>query len=150
MARPQIKVDEPLLERCIQAGLTVEQIAKVSGLAVRTLQTRYGASLKQRHLHIMAQLSATQLQVAFGYDGRPPNPTMLIWLGKQRLGQRDHNELSLSGSALIPTKLVEESAIGESVAERFGYARKEGGNGNGNGDGHKGNGDGEAHEENEG
>lgn len=36
-----------------------------------------------------ASLRRKQVQVALGEDGKPPNPTMLIWLGKQYLGQRE-------------------------------------------------------------
>lgn len=38
-----------------------------------------------------ASLRRKQIAVALGEDGKTPNPAMLIWLGKQYLGQREPN-----------------------------------------------------------
>lgn len=39
---------------------------------------------------------------AIKHEYMPPNPTMLVWLGKQKLGQSDKNDVRLSGNPDAP------------------------------------------------
>jgi hypothetical protein len=84
MARPKKDLDPRLVKRLIGAGLSVEEVAAVLECSKRTLETRFCAALKEGRTRRNARLRLRQFQAAMA--GSVP---MLIWLGKQYLGQRD-------------------------------------------------------------
>jgi hypothetical protein len=55
----------------------------------RTLERIFGGQLKEWREAGKSSLRRGQWSLALGTPKRPPNATMLIWLGKQELGQRD-------------------------------------------------------------
>lgn len=65
-----------------------EHIAAVIGVSTKTLQRKYGALIKKGWEYGNMTLAEAQYQLAMA-----GNPTMHIWLGKQRLGQRDQLDL---------------------------------------------------------
>lgn len=95
MPRQPIVIDWPKVDAMCQIQCTGEEIASVLGISYDTLErackrekekgcAEYIAEKKQGG---KASLRRRQWQAA--QDG---NPTMLIWLGKQYLGQRDSFE----------------------------------------------------------
>jgi hypothetical protein len=84
MARPKKDLDPRLVKRLIGAGLSVEEVAAVLECSKRTLETRFCAALKEGRTRRNARLRFRQFQAAMA-----GNTAMLIWLGKQYLGQRD-------------------------------------------------------------
>lgn len=90
---PEAKIDANtelgVVERMARCGCTISQIAAVIGMRLKSAQRKYGDAIKNGHLHRNATLIQTQYQVATRGKG---NPTMLIWLGKQYLGQKDKIE----------------------------------------------------------
>lgn len=72
-----------------ERGLTVEEVASYLNCAPSTIYRNFEAELKQGRFLRDSSLRKKQMEVALG-----GNPTMLIWLGKQLLGQKDQKEIS--------------------------------------------------------
>jgi len=64
-----------------------------------------------------ASLRRAQFTLALGSEKTPPNPTMLIWLGKQMLGQKDKlefggdpdNPVAVTFNYISPKVLTDET-----------------------------------------
>ncbi len=84
MARPQLKLDESLIEKLASIHCTMEEIASVCECSVDTLERRYAELIKKAKDKGKSSLRRHQWEAA-----QKGNTTMLIWLGKQLLGQRD-------------------------------------------------------------
>jgi hypothetical protein len=86
MARPtkEPDVDANVMERLAAICCTMTEIAAVTGLSVDTLERRYAEPIKRGREVGKATLRREQYRLAMA-----GNPTMLIWLGKQLLGQTD-------------------------------------------------------------
>lgn len=84
MGRPKKEIDAAKVKKLAGMGLTVEEIAAVLECNKRTLERRFVAVLKEGRQRRNASLRRRQFTVAM--KGSVP---MLIFLGKQYLGQRD-------------------------------------------------------------
>lgn len=92
MGRPEIPLDWERFEKLSQLPIRAEDIAWVLGVSVDTISRRlrercdctFAEWLDQNRAHLRANLMAKQVTVALA-----GNPTMLIWTGKQYLGQSD-------------------------------------------------------------
>lgn len=86
MARPpkEPDVDALVMERLAAICCTMAEIAAVTGLSVDTLERRFAEPIKRGREIGKATLRREQYRLAMN-----GNPTMLIWLGKQLLGQTD-------------------------------------------------------------
>lgn len=91
MARPRKKIDPDQVAKLAQIQCTMVEIAAVLQCSVDTLERRFAETIKRSREQGHASLKRAQYKAAI--DG---NVTMLIWLGKQLLGQNDviHTELS--------------------------------------------------------
>lgn len=89
VGRPFIQLDPVLLEDLAGIGCTMNEIASVCHCSVDTLERNYAEPIKRGRNEL--NMSLKRKQVALAKDG---NPTMLIWLGKQYLNQRDKQELT--------------------------------------------------------
>ncbi|MGA2265321.1 MAG: hypothetical protein ABSH10_02695 [Phycisphaerae bacterium] len=87
MARPRKKLDPVLIEKLASVGNPVTAIATILGCSPDTLQRRFAAVIKKGRENANNSLRIKQFQLAMG-----GNVTMLIWLGKQLLGQSDKVE----------------------------------------------------------
>lgn len=98
VGRPPIVFDPDVIEGLAAIQCTNEEIAAVVGCSADTIERRirddpeFAEALQRGKARGRETLRRTQWQGAM--DG---NPTMLIWLGKQVLGQRDHIDQNLSG-----------------------------------------------------
>jgi DNA-binding CsgD family transcriptional regulator len=107
MARPQktATLTEAQIEQMAAVGCTDQEIAILAGIDENTLQRSFGALLKKGRSNLRDRLRTAQVRKALGHfyekedkDGvmqvytAPPDNTMLIWLGKQYLGQSDKTE----------------------------------------------------------
>ena len=88
MARPRKQLDTGLIEKLASIGCSIEEIASQVNASVATLYRRYEAAIKKGHQ--LRNISIRQMQWLAAMDG---NTTMLIWLGKQYLGQADKQEV---------------------------------------------------------
>lgn len=107
MARPQKEstLSEAQIEQLASFGCTDAEIAVLAGIDERTLQRSFAALLKKGRADLRERLRTSQVRKALGHyyekedkDGTievytaAPDNTMLIWLGKQYLGQSDKVE----------------------------------------------------------
>lgn len=95
--KPKI-VDVKVLERAASIGCTVDEISALAGITLPTLLSRIaqdpsiGEAIERARDTGRATLRRMQWNGA-----KAGNATMLIWLGKQILGQRDQIDQNLSG-----------------------------------------------------
>ena len=84
MARPLAKIDPKQVENLAAIGCTTPEIAAVLECSEDTLERRFAGPLKKGRLKLKTSLRRMQYQAAAA--GSIP---MLIWLGKNLLGQAD-------------------------------------------------------------
>lgn len=109
--RPPAEIDWEKVGNLLQAGCTAEGIAAIIGVGVRTLQNRcwqdnkvyFSAFSQQKRAKGDDMLRAKQFTLAMEGD-----KTMLVWLGKNRLGQADKHEVTGKdgGPLQIVTRVV--------------------------------------------
>lgn len=92
MGRPRKQIDPEQVRALAGIGCTHEEIAAVLKCSPDTLTRRFADALKEGKEHAKASLRRMQWQAA-----ENGNVAMLIWLGKQLLGQRDYQRLEHSG-----------------------------------------------------
>jgi hypothetical protein len=91
MARPKLELDEDKIESLAAKGMTVKQIAAIFQCSDDTLYNNYSVAIKTGHELRNGSLQQKQFEVAMS-DGHKAQGTMLVWLGKQHLEQRDKTE----------------------------------------------------------
>ena len=84
MARPKKKVDREMLLALAERLMTTSEIAAVLKVSPDTIERRYHNELIQGRE--LGKASVRRMQFDAAQKG---NVTMLIWLGKQILGQKD-------------------------------------------------------------
>jgi len=80
-------LDLDRVKKLAAVGLTVEEIAVVEGVNKRTIERNALGIVDEGRMHMNASLKRKQYEMAMS-----GNVTMLIWLGKQHLGQTDKRE----------------------------------------------------------
>lgn len=103
--RPSAVIDWNKVEQMIILGANGVQVAASLGIHPDTLYLRCQSDLNtvfsvyyhEKREKGNLQLHATQFEVAV----KTKNPSMLIWLGKQRLGQKDKDEESVTNPELF-------------------------------------------------
>jgi hypothetical protein len=103
VARPLKSIDIRQVEELARIGCTEADMAAVLGVSVDTIQRRKRSSAEFRGViekgHASLRNSLRRLQVKKALEG---NVTMLIWLGKQLLGQTDRQSAELTGAGGEP------------------------------------------------
>lgn len=84
VARPLKQIDPKLVRRLAGHGLTTAEIAATLDCSVDTLDRRFAAEIKGGRERMTSSLKRKQFMVAM-----KGNVGMLIWLGKQYLGQSE-------------------------------------------------------------
>lgn len=131
MARPQaqahLTVDQ--IEELASFGCTDLEIATLARISEATLKRSFEPQLKSGRAQLRSDLRSVQIKKAKGVqvlkedkDGKqfvyttPPDSTMLIWLGKQYLDQRDKAEVKDTTDDLdwdsVPDDLNDQFADG--------------------------------------
>ena len=87
VGRPQKSIDVEQLEKLAERQWTVEQIAAFFRVSRDTIERRFAEEVRQSKQRGAAKLLDKQFDVAM-----QGNVNMLIWLGKNYLGQTDKNE----------------------------------------------------------
>jgi|TARA_R110000868_G_scaffold141154_2_gene357410 hypothetical protein len=98
MARPIKPINAEQVERMASVGCTVEEIALVMECNKKTLERRFVAVLEKGRARLRSGLRHKQVQMALAGD-----KTMLVWLGKQLLGQRDRMDSDINQRTEIVT-----------------------------------------------
>lgn len=89
MARPKKEIDLGKVEAAAAIGCTQEEIGSIVGCSDRTLQTREDCREAIVRGQSRMRTSLRRMQWKKASEG---NVAMLIWLGKQILGQKDRVE----------------------------------------------------------
>lgn len=110
MARPRKEIDWPKFEALCRIHCTKDEICAVLDVDDRTLDR---ACKREKHhcfdvlwksLASEGKASLRRKQMELALAG---NPTMLIWMGKQQLGQRDKQDLQTDGRQEIRVTYVD-------------------------------------------
>ena len=91
MARPLLDIDPILVEKMASWGCKTVEIADHFNCDPDTITGRFSAELTKGRADLKTSLRQWQLTAA-----KNGNPAMLIWLGKQMLGQHDKFEIEVS------------------------------------------------------
>ena len=108
---PHINIDWDKVDRLLEAGCNGEQVAARFGIHADTLYRRtekdkgvsFAAYQRQKRANGDSLLAQKQMEVAMKGD-----KTMLLWLGKQRLGQRDTPEVALDEKVKNALEILNE------------------------------------------
>ena len=87
MARPKVYIDESQVVAMASIGCSVDEMASILGCSARTLQRRFVTPIERGRARLNRSLRRKQVDLALN-----GNVTMLIWLGKQMLGQREKTD----------------------------------------------------------
>ncbi len=128
MGRPRTAFDYAEVERIVGIGNRMTDLAYILGVSKSCVEKRMqndahfknaverGRARKRNLLH------TAQMRAAL--DG---NPTMLIWRGKQDLGQRDYRALEVTGADGVPLAIgIDPGPILESKLVQFLQSRTNG------------------------
>ena len=106
--RPRKVIDWDLVEKLSTIQCTTAEIARIIGVSESTLD--HNKKFVQIHKKGLdeGRMSLRRLQWKKANDG---NVTMLIWLGKQYLGQKDRQEISGENGPIVTNiSVVSENA----------------------------------------
>lgn len=98
LGRPRKILDEKFISHKISQGYTVEWVAEYCGVHVDTIYTNYSDALRKGRALRDGCLQAKQFEAAMSDK---PNPIMLIWLGKQFLGQADKQDIDVRKQSIV-------------------------------------------------
>lgn len=100
--RKKIQIDYEKAEKLAQILCTQSEIASVLGVSIDLLE--HDPEFIRIHKKGLetGRASIRRMQYAAASTG---NPTMLIWLGKQHLGQRDKIDQEIGGSDGKPIRI---------------------------------------------
>ena len=90
--RPLAKIDPVMVEQLAGIQCSYAEMAAVLKCSADTLQRRFAAAIEKGRENGKASLKRAQFKLAMG-----GNATMLIWLGKQILDQKDKQSHEVSG-----------------------------------------------------
>jgi hypothetical protein len=102
MGRPKLEIDVNLLEGLARIGCTNVEIAALMGCSVQTLLNRFLANLDKGRSEMKMKLRREQIRQA-----ERGNVAMLIWLGKQYLGQADKRDLTITDKVQAVREAIE-------------------------------------------
>jgi len=98
--RPLLNIDPAQVEKLAAIDCSYDEMALILGCDPKTLTNRFSQAIEKGRAHGKSSLKRQQFKLAM--DG---NPTMLIWLGKVRLGQRETQAVEVSGPNGAPIAL---------------------------------------------
>jgi len=88
IGRPKIEIDPAEVEKLAAFGCPNEEIGTLLGCSENTIRRRFGEQTAKGRASLKKSLRRKQVEVALS-----GNATMLIWTGKNLLGQSDKNEV---------------------------------------------------------
>jgi lambda repressor-like predicted transcriptional regulator len=90
MARPRKTIDPKRVIHLASIGHTMKEIAALENVSEDTLKRRFADACEKGRTVAAALIRRKQFEKALSGNG---DTTMLIWLGKQLLGQKDKHEV---------------------------------------------------------
>lgn len=109
MGRPKTVIDPEQVRKLAEIGCTDLEIALIVGIHAANLKRRFADILAKGREHCKMRLRMAQMKAALG-----GNVVMLIFLGKNLLGQRDTPEPAASFD--IPQLKVEITGLADALA----------------------------------
>lgn len=108
MARPKLNITDSQVEAVARLHCTYDEMAAVLHCSVDTLERRFADVVKSARENAKTSLRRAQWVSALKGDR-----TMLIWLGKQYLGQSDMatTQLQLTGAGGGPLQIMDVSEL---------------------------------------
>jgi DNA-binding CsgD family transcriptional regulator len=94
-------IEEKTIQKLASYGLTNKEIAEALGYDDNTLKRKFEIFLIKGRANLKVRLKRKQIQVAM-----QGNVTMLIWLGKQYLGQAEKIEESGEYKIIVERKAL--------------------------------------------
>lgn len=116
VGRAKRVIDRDVLIRLAQIGCTSDEIGRFFGVESSLVRRRFGTLLHQVKAQSKARLRQAQFELAIDQKDK----TMLIWLGKQFLGQSELGERNSEDRQPLPwnnSDLPEEFLIGDVTDE---------------------------------
>jgi len=102
MAAPRKELDPAGVEKLAAIGCTDVDIAEFYGCSDRHVRGRYREALDAGRARMKRRLRIAQLKAV-----KQGNIAMMIWLGKQYLGQSDKQEMTTHGGVLRIVERIE-------------------------------------------
>lgn len=114
MSRPKLEIDWKVVDSLLEADCEGTEIAAYFGVHPDTLYARckevnnmgFSHYLQEKKAKGNSLLKTKQFKIAMEGD-----KAMLIWLGKQRLGQKERQEIDHSGSINTEIKITPKDWI---------------------------------------
>lgn len=91
MGRPLIPIEASEVLKLAQLGCKNEEIADFLGCSPQTIESRFQPELDKGRADLKMSLRRMQIQAA-----QRGNVVMMIWLGKQMLGQIERSQIDIS------------------------------------------------------
>ena len=101
--RPKKKIDYKTVEKLANIQCTQEEIAQILEVSARTLQRDEKFCRIYKKGMDNGRMALRRLQWQGAESG---NTTMLVWLGKQYLGQKDKQDIEHSGD--VGVKIIDD------------------------------------------
>ena len=112
MGRPVKELSEGMVYKLARINCSMEEMSLILGVSEDTLRRRFATAIDKGRAVMCQSLKRKQYQVAMADKGNVP---MLIWLGKQHLGQSDKVETRQKpmerGDMPIPSEFKQSSAV---------------------------------------
>ncbi len=106
MARPKIEIDGEQVTKLAAIGAKTTEIADFFECSTDTVTRRFAAELSKGRASVRLSLRQWQLKAA-----EKGNATMLIWLGKQMLDQKDQASNESSGPEESHLSIIHPGAV---------------------------------------
>lgn len=117
--RKKFDIDERVVFAMAKVGGTLSEIAAHFGCSDTVIQKRFGELIRQARASRNIRLRQKQYQLAL--DG---NPAMLIWLGKQELGQVDESRVRFGDLSRFSDEELAQIAAGK-IPGQLGSGKKQ-------------------------
>lgn len=103
--RPEVEIDIEAVKRSAGIGCTIEEIAAVLGVSRATMYNHMNKYPEIQEAIDSGRENGKATLRRFQWHGAESgNATMLVWLGKQLLGQRDKIDTAVEGA--VPIKII--------------------------------------------
>ena len=110
VGRPKLNIDGDKISKWISYGATVKEIADVENCSEDHIHTVFREKITKGKFERNIRLRKAQIELALG-----GNCSMLIWLGKQYLGQKDSPVMPMNNP--ISDIVFVDDTTGESYVE---------------------------------
>jgi hypothetical protein len=105
VARPKIEIDEKEVEKLASYGCKNTEIADFFNCDPDTITRRFANILAKARAGLKQRIRKAQID--FALKG---NATLLIWLGKNELGQKDNETVSENTNTVVRVEFVKPDA----------------------------------------